>query len=516
MLKPESDVLVSQLDRVLGEHVARGIVGASLALVRPGEEVLTLAAGCADRETGAPLTPAHLFKTASTKKTWTAVAVHALVSEGRIGLDRTIEGWFPHLPRANEIRVRHLLSHRSGLPEYESFMPKGAADDWTPQRIVEFALANGTQIAPGEAFVYSNPGYVLAGEIVASERGEPLSRWLRREVFAPCGMAETWSGGDEDFPRARLARQYVFDSSAPGVSPEDSSDWFPLSGIGAAGDLVTTPRDLARGFHALFTGQVLDGAALADLTGPLLSRRLSGHEHHPLRPRGPGLPLRRPHRRGPPRPAARARHHGGPPRGQRDHRRALPELVLERPGGAAGIHPAYAEIGAARGIHPAYAEMGSFRLAGAPSEDNPPPLPDPLRPQGRTRNRQVQPARARMRPGRRPVAGSADCLRGEVPIAALCEDYGISRKTAYGLGRYREGGPAGLLERSRAPHRHGRRRMWQRRSWPCAVIVRTGAAQAARGADARAPRGGVAGGERAPAAGPLRPVPPRLQPQPPP
>ena len=276
MLKPESDVLVSQLDRVLSEHVARGIVGASLALVRPGEEVLTLAAGCADRETAAPLTPAHLFKTASTKKTWTAVAVHALVSEGRVGLDRTIEGWFPHLPRANEIRVCHLLSHRSGLPEYESFMPRGAADDWTPERIVEFALANGTQIAPGEAFVYSNPGYVLAGEIVASERGEPLSRWLRREIFEPCGMADTWSGGDEEFPRARLARQYVFDSSAPGAPCEDSSDWFPLSGIGAAGDLVTTPRDLARGFHALFTGQILDGPALADLTGPLLPAGFPG------------------------------------------------------------------------------------------------------------------------------------------------------------------------------------------------------------------------------------------------
>ena len=232
---------------MLGEHVARGVVGASLALVRPGEEVLTLAAGCADRETGAPLTPAHLFKTASTKKTWTAVAVHALVSEGRIGLDRTIEGWFPHLPRANEIRVRHLLSHRSGLPEYESFMPRGAADDWTPQRIVEFALANGTQIAPGEAFVYSNPGYVLAGEIVASERGEPLSRWLRCEVFEPCGMAETWSGGDEDFPRARLARQYVFDSAAPGAAVRGFVGLVPAVGHRGCGRPGHDRRETSRG-----------------------------------------------------------------------------------------------------------------------------------------------------------------------------------------------------------------------------------------------------------------------------
>ena len=50
-----------------------------------------------------------------------------------------------------------------------------------------------------------------------------------------------------------------------------------------------------------------------------------------------------------------------------------------------------------------------------------------------------------------------ECLRGELPMVALCEDYGISRKTGYKwLGRYREHGPAGLVERSRAPRRHGR------------------------------------------------------------
>ena len=276
MLKPETDVLVSQIDRVLQEHVASGVVGASLALIRPGEQPLTLAAGCADRESGAPLAPDHLFRTASTKKTWTAVAVLALVREGRIDLDGTIEGWFPELPRAGEIRIRHLLSHRSGLPEYEARMPRGSADDWSPARIVEFALSTGAQNAPGADFLYSNTGYVLAGEIVAAERGEPLSRWLRREVFGPAGMADTWSGGDEDFPRARLARAYIFDADEPGAPPAESSGWFPLSGIGAAGDLVTTPRDLAQGFHALFSGRVLDRAGLDMLRTPRLAAWFPG------------------------------------------------------------------------------------------------------------------------------------------------------------------------------------------------------------------------------------------------
>ena len=125
----------------------------------------------------------------------------------------------------------------------------------------------------------------------------------------------------------------------------------------------------------------------------------------------------------------------------------------------------------------------------------------------------------------------ADCLRGELPIAALCEDYGISRKTAYKwLGRYREGGPAGLLERSRAPHRHGRsmapgvadaivalrrdRPHWGPRKLRAALMR-------------FAPRGGVAGGqhdgrpvargrvgERAPPSPPPGPGPPGRSAQP--
>ena len=50
----------------------------------------------------------------------------------------------------------------------------------------------------------------------------------------------------------------------------------------------------------------------------------------------------------------------------------------------------------------------------------------------------------------------AECLRGELPMTALCERYGISRDTGYRLlGRYREEGPSGLQARSRAPRHHG-------------------------------------------------------------
>ena len=205
MLKPETDVLVSRLDRVLQDHVARGVVGASLAMIQPGRELLTLAAGRADRATGAPLTPDRLFRTASTRKTWTAVAVLALVREGRIDLDRTVEGWFPRLPRAGEIRIRHLLSHRSGLPEYEASMPR-ARPTTGRRRGSSNSRSRRQADAPGETFVYSNTGYVLAGEIVAAERGEPLVPLAQAGLRAGRHGRDLVRRGRWTFPRERLAR----------------------------------------------------------------------------------------------------------------------------------------------------------------------------------------------------------------------------------------------------------------------------------------------------------------------
>ena len=104
---------------------------------------------------------------------------------------------------------------------------------------------------------YNNTGYILAGMIIARETGGSLSQALRMRLFEPLGLNDTWVGTDESYPAERAARAYFhkededgqWDIAGAGEPVDgcwDSTDWFPLSGANAAGDIVATPRDLMR------------------------------------------------------------------------------------------------------------------------------------------------------------------------------------------------------------------------------------------------------------------------------
>lgn len=269
-----------QLQKTLDDYVAKGIVGASLAVRAPGEQDILLASGLADRRRDVALTPDHLFRIASCTKTYVAAALLQLVQEGKVDLDEPITRWFPSLPRANELPVRILINHRSGLPEFENDMPMISDKVWTPQEIVDFAFSVTEQKEPWGEMEYNNTGYILAGMIIAKESGEALSQQIRKRLFEPLGLKDSWVGTDETYPMERVARAYfhaveeegqwsIEGAGDPVDGCWDSTDWFPLSGANAAGDIVATPRDLNHWIDSLFAGRVLDKDQLYEMAGNL-------------------------------------------------------------------------------------------------------------------------------------------------------------------------------------------------------------------------------------------------------
>jgi len=96
------------------------------------------------------------------------------------------------------ITIRHLLTHTSGLPDYENLM---APED--PDKILEEQQLNDYQVlellkreqsgkfAPGTEWDYSNSGYVVLGLIVEKASGLPLARFLEEKIFDPLGMEGT-------------------------------------------------------------------------------------------------------------------------------------------------------------------------------------------------------------------------------------------------------------------------------------------------------------------------------------
>ena len=281
-------VLRDDLTRLLDDFIARGIVGASLAVSGAAAAPLLLAAGLADRVSGVPVTPDRLFKIGSCTKTFVAATLMSLVQDGAVALTAPVARWFPDLPFAGRIRVRQLVDHSAGLPEFEFVMPMTPGRVWTPAEVVALAYTAGPPGEPGAACLYNNTGYVLAGRLIERLTGATLAAQIRARVLAPLGLADTFSAAGEPFPAERLVRGYFHrpppSPGGPGQSVaeggemwqigetigyadglQDTTDAFPMSGAYAAGDMVGTAADLARFLGALVGGRLLSAGATAEM-----------------------------------------------------------------------------------------------------------------------------------------------------------------------------------------------------------------------------------------------------------
>lgn len=230
------------------------------------------AAGAADPATGEAMTPAHPVLVASNTKTFIAASMLRLWEDGRLGLDDPIA---EHLPveyvellrsdgyRPDEITIRHLLTHTSGLYDYadrEIYPAKILADPthrWTRTEQLEAAVAWGDPHgAPGEVYCYSDTGYILLGSVLEQVTGQSMPEAVRELVgYERIGLDSTWFATLEPRPSSvpELAHQFYGDVDATTIDP--STDLY------GGGGIATTVGDLGRFMRALFTGGVYSDPA---------------------------------------------------------------------------------------------------------------------------------------------------------------------------------------------------------------------------------------------------------------
>ncbi len=251
------------LDSLLAPFARPGLPGASVLVMRGDTVVLRTSVGLADVERGIAATPATNYRLASLSKQLTATAVLLLVRDGSLALDRPVRELLPELPPyAAGITVRHLLTHTSGLWDYEEFVPD------TIQRQVHDAdaltlvseRADRLYFAPGSAWRYSNTGYALLALIVDRVSGARFADVLRTRVFLPLGMTGTFAHeeGRTDVPN----RAWGYTVRRDGVTRTDQSS---TSAVLGDGGVYSSIDDLAR-WHASLTRAPLVGDTLWTLT----------------------------------------------------------------------------------------------------------------------------------------------------------------------------------------------------------------------------------------------------------
>jgi CubicO group peptidase (beta-lactamase class C family) len=142
------------------------------------------------------------FRLASFTKQFTAMAIMLLAHDGKLHYDDKLTKFFPDFPAyGKDITIRNLLTHTSGLPDYEDLMEtaeKTGGPLWTPEHQIQdeevlqlLEKASKGFFAPGTSWAYSNSGYVLLGLVVAKVSAEPFGEFLLQRIFSPLHMDRT-------------------------------------------------------------------------------------------------------------------------------------------------------------------------------------------------------------------------------------------------------------------------------------------------------------------------------------
>jgi CubicO group peptidase (beta-lactamase class C family) len=212
---------LERVDHAVEKAIADGETPGAVVMARMGELSYERAFGAAT--TSPQPCEARLdtvYDLASlTKVLATTAACMRLVAQGKLDADRPVADWIPAFSERGkgEVRVRHLLTHSSGLRPWRAYyddlrereIRRGEKLVATPagrESILSRIVRSAPLHAPGEAAVYGDLGFIVLGEVVAAAAGEGLGAYCAREIWEPLGMRDTcfhpvpWEGA-----RARIA-----------------------------------------------------------------------------------------------------------------------------------------------------------------------------------------------------------------------------------------------------------------------------------------------------------------------
>lgn len=206
----------------------------------------------------------------SITKTFVATAILQLVDEGRIDLDAPVETYLPTtVPNGATITVRQILNHTSGLYDYM----KG--EDWStnrwrgderfttysPDQLLAEAFRHEPYFAPGADFRYSNTNYIVTGKLIEAVTGQPYSTVIEHRILRPLHLTGTsFPGSDPRLPEPAVHATASLDNGRTVDVTEQnvSLDW-------AAGEMISTTRDLQSFFDALLGGGLISEESLAQM-----------------------------------------------------------------------------------------------------------------------------------------------------------------------------------------------------------------------------------------------------------
>ena len=292
--------LKSEVDSIFATRIQADDPGAVVLIKKDGKILFEKGYGVRELRTRAKIGPQTNFRLASFTKQFTAMAIMLLVHDGKLRYDNRLTDIFPDFPPyGKSITIRHLLTHTSGLPDYEDLMEKEEKTKgpvWSHDHQIQDAEVltllekqSAGKFVPDMSWAYSNSGYVVLGLVVAKVSGIPYRDFLQQRIFAPAGMKHSivYQRGVNE-----IAERAFGHSKENGKFAE--TDQSSTSATLGDGGIYSNLEDLAKWDEALQKHTLLSEAEMLAALTPV--KLADGSEPHwPSEPDGdnlnPGKPV---------------------------------------------------------------------------------------------------------------------------------------------------------------------------------------------------------------------------------
>lgn len=228
----------------------------------------TVRSGIAEYGSKKPVPHNGTFRIGSVTKPFVSTVVLQLVGEGRLDLDAPVSRHLPGLVD-DRITVRQLMQHTSGLYDYAQALPLDPAGfpgmrfkTWNPHELVTISTSRPLDFEPGSKWSYSNTGYVVLGLLIEKITGRPYQQAVEQRILKPLRLNDTVLPRNSVEVPGPHAHGYYPDANG---KPVDVTRLSPSWGW-AAGEMISTTRDLDTFLRALLAGKLLKPAQQKELT----------------------------------------------------------------------------------------------------------------------------------------------------------------------------------------------------------------------------------------------------------
>ena len=271
-----TDMLTPKVDALFQDFNHAGSPGASVLVIKRGKVVLAKSYGMANVEERIPCGTNTNFRLASVTKQLTAMAVMILAERGKLSLNERLTDCFPEFPAyGNQITLRHLLTHTSGLIDYEDVIPKGTTLPVLDRDVLRLLMQQDKNyFPPGTKYRYSNSAYALLALIVEARTGNTFARFLKDNIFLPLKMTDTlaYEPGLSVVPN----RAFGYSPDAGGFRRTDQS---LTSSVLGDGGIYSSVADRCQWDQALYTDKLVSRKMLklAFTPGPATDHPNTGY-----------------------------------------------------------------------------------------------------------------------------------------------------------------------------------------------------------------------------------------------